>query len=68
VGYGIQLWGVMHYLVLWVLQEVEVGYIAYGGLHVTEYVIPNAHNRMVPINMSPFTLVDSQSMINNTFS
>jgi len=41
VGYWIQLWGVFQYLVLSVLQEVMVGHIAYGILHITEYVFPD---------------------------
>jgi len=28
--------------VLLVLREVTVGYMVYGGLHVTEYLIPDA--------------------------
>jgi hypothetical protein len=39
MGYQKQLWGVFHYLVLSVLQEVTVGHIVYGRLHVTEYVL-----------------------------
>jgi len=42
VGYCKQLWGVCHYLVLSVLREVTVGYIAFGRLHVNEYVFPDA--------------------------
>ena len=42
VGYWKMLWGVLHYLVLSVLQEVMVGHIAYGRSHVTEYVFPDA--------------------------
>jgi len=33
--------GVFHFLVLSVLREVTVGHIAYGRLHVTEYVFPD---------------------------
>ena len=43
-GYRNQLWGVLHYLVELVLREVTVGHIAYGGLHVTEYVFPDVYN------------------------
>ena len=42
VGYCKQLWGVLHYLVLSVLQEVTVGHISYGWSHVTEYVFSDA--------------------------
>jgi len=41
VGYRKQLWGVFHFLVLSVLWEVTVGHIAYGSLHVREYVFPD---------------------------
>jgi hypothetical protein len=39
--YRKQLWGVFHYVVLSVLQEVTVGYIACGRLHMSEYVFPD---------------------------
>jgi hypothetical protein len=42
VGYQKQLWGVFHFLVLSVLREITVGHIAYGRLHVAEYVFPDA--------------------------
>jgi len=35
------LWGSLYYLVLLVLQEVTVGYMACGRLHVTEYHFPD---------------------------
>jgi len=41
LGYWKQLWGVLHDLVLSVLREVMVGHIAYGRLHITEYVFPD---------------------------
>jgi len=41
VGYRKQLWDVLHYMVLSVLQEVTVHYMASGRLHVTEYVFPD---------------------------
>jgi len=42
VHYRKQLWSVFHYVVLSVLWEVTVGHIAYGRLHVREYVSPDA--------------------------
>jgi len=41
VGYRKKLFGFLHYLVLLVLREVTVGHIAYGRLHVSEYVFPD---------------------------
>jgi len=40
-GYMKWLWGSLHYLVLLVLQEVTVGHMAYGRLHLTEYLFPD---------------------------
>ena len=41
VHYRKQLWGVFHYVVLSVLREGTVGHIAYGRLHMTDYVFPD---------------------------
>jgi len=38
VHYRKQLWAVFNHVVLLVVQEVTVGHIACGRLHVTEYV------------------------------
>jgi len=35
------LWGVFYYMMLLVLWEVTVGHIAYGRLHIREYVFPD---------------------------
>jgi len=43
--YQKQLWGVLQYLVVSVLWEITVGYLAYGILHVTEYAFPDKLSR-----------------------
>jgi len=56
VGYQKQLWGVLHYWVLLVLQEVTVGQIACGRLHVTEYVFPDGLSTttsLLPVKPDP---------------
>jgi len=54
LGYRKQLWGVLHDVVLSVLREVMVGHIAYGRLHITEYVFPDvAHASTPPIPAHP---------------
>jgi len=41
VHYLKQRWGICHYVTLSVLQEVTVGHIGRGRLHVTKYVFPD---------------------------
>jgi len=41
MSYRKQLWVVLYYLVISVLQEVTVGHVAYGRLHVIEYLFPD---------------------------
>jgi hypothetical protein len=41
VGQRKQLWVVEQYLVSLMLQEITVGHIARGRLHVTEFVFPD---------------------------
>jgi hypothetical protein len=62
VHYLKQLWGVFHDVVLSVLPEVTVGQIAYGRLHITEYVFTEAadgtsyplmENYMLPVVYLP---------------
>ena len=48
VHYRKQLWGVFHYVVLSVLQEVTVGHIACRRLHVTENVFPDVYIHIWP--------------------
>jgi len=44
VHYRKQLWGVFHYVVLWVLRTVTVGHITCGRLPVPEYVFPDVRH------------------------
>ena len=52
MGYRKRLWGVLLYLVLSVLREVMAGHIAYGRLHVTEYVFPDVPNPETELRQS----------------
>jgi len=45
VHYRKQLWDVFHYVVLSVLQEVTVGHVVCGRLHMTENVFPDRMGR-----------------------
>jgi len=60
MGYQKQLWGNLHYLVLLVLQEVTVGHIACGRLHITEYVFPDGEQESQIIDAASASL-DFQS-------
>jgi len=59
-GYKKWLWGSLYYLVISVLQEVTVGHMAYGRLHVTEH----AFSRHIQIN-PPKLIYTIQQKVSN---